>query len=250
MFQSRQPLQSLIPGIPGLGNPLGIQLGSGVIQSAAVIFQLLLPLFQFCQPEFQLPALLSQVLQFLKLAFQFFPLGLGLGQQTGAVVTNPVFQFLQFPAQMLRGTAFVTGGDQRIEPAAQGVILGHRKIAETDESGPAEYRLFHAQQHLAAVGGGQFRHGKACVGFVGPEFSQRNPPGGTAFDGDVPALPVQVDATGHGGTGPGGVSLLIRQGGFGGFRPGIQAVKHGSQKSAPGAFAPFVGGFNDVQTRF
>ena len=119
----------------------------------------------------------------------------------------------------------------------------------TDEACPAEHRLLHTQQHLAAVGRRQFGHGQARFRFIGPELPQGHPALGPALDGDVPAVPVQVDAALHGTARPGRVVLLVCQRRPGGLGPGVQAVKHGDEKGAPGAFAPLIGGGDDVQPR-
>ena len=194
----------------------------------------------FIQLDFQGPQLVQGV-------FQVGALLLGLGQQTGAVVAAAVFQLPQSLFQPGPVAAFVPGGDQGVEPAAQGVVLGHRQLGLADEAGPLEHAALHPQKKLAAVGSVQLRHLHAGVGLIGPEGAQGDTALGGPLNGDVPALPVQVDPPGHGASRPGGVALLVRQTGAGGLGPGVQPVEHGQQKGAPGAFAPFVGGMDHVQ---
>ncbi len=201
------------------------------------------------QLHFQLPALTVQSLQFLQPGLQSVPLRFLLGQQAAFVVAAAVFQLLQAVRQPVGVPAFVPGGDQGVQPTAQGLVLGHRQIGMADEARPAEHRLLHAQEHLAAVGRGQLRHWQAGGRFKGGKLPQGHPAAGGAEDGDVPALPVQIDPPLHGAARPGSVTLLVRQGVFGGFGPGVQAVEHGHQEGAPGALAPLVGSGEDVQPR-
>ena len=176
-------------------------------------------------------------------------LGFQLGKKAAFVVAAAVFQIPEVFCQPIACAAFVTGGHKVIQAAAEGFILGDGQVRLTDKPRPAEHRLLHAQQLLAAVCRRQLRDGQSGIGFVGIEFAQGNSALGAALDGDVPAVPIQVNAPRHGVARPGSVALLVGEGGFRGFCPGVQTVEHGREKGAPGAFAPFVGGGEDVQTR-
>ena len=87
------------------------------------------------------------------------------------------------------------------------------------------------------------------MGLVCPEDTKDAAALCTALNGNVPVVPAKLHSSGHGATGPGGVTLFIGQGSLGGVHSGLNAVEHGYQEGAPGAFAPFVGGFDDVKTR-
>ena len=244
-----QLLLCLFQNIPGLCHPCCIFLRSLVGQSLLMVIQLLQPSLDFFNALLHFFALGLQRFHLRQFFFQSIPLHFRLGQQAGAIIPAPVFQFLQLHRQPVGSAAFISGGDQCIEPPAQGFILGHRQICLADESGPAEHCLLHPQQHLTAVCRCQFIHRQTCCRFVSPEFSQRNPPLGGPFNGDIPALPVQVNPAGHGTSGPGGIVVLVGQGVFCGLGPGIHAVEHGNQKGAPGAFSPLIGCGDDIQSR-
>lgn len=143
----------------------------------------------------------------------------------------------------------VAGGHEVVEPASKGFILRYGQVRLTDKPSPAEHRLLHAQQRLAAVCRRQLRDGQPGIGFICLEFAQGDSTLGAALDGDVPAVPIQVNATGHGIARPRGVALLVGEGGFRGFGAGVQTVEHGHKKGAPCAFTPLVGGSEDVQPR-
>ena len=66
--------------------------------------------------------------------------------------------------QLITGAAFVTGGDQGIEPTAQGIVLRYRQICQPQKTSTQEHAPLHTQQHLSAVGSGQFRDGDARGG--------------------------------------------------------------------------------------
>ena len=234
-------------GISGLGylHRIGSLLFVG--QGLPVIIQLLEPGLHVLDPLPELFRLDVQRFQLGELLIQLLQLGLRLGKQTGFVVAAFVPQILQLIRQPIRRAAFVAGGDEGVEPAPQSLVLGHGQVGKADEARPAVHRLLHAQKPRPAVGGIQLLHGKAGGSLVGLEFSQGHPPLGAALDGDVPAVPVQVDPAGHGASGPGLVALLVRKSRLCALGPGVQAVEHGKQKGAPGAFAPLVGGSDDIQ---
>ena len=227
----------------------GVGLRRRVGQGLLVVIQLAQPGFHLVDAHSQLFRLGIQAVQFVDLSLQGIPLRLCLGEQSAAVIAAAVFQVLQLRRQPVSGAAFISGGHQRVQAAAQSLVLGHRQVRVADESRPAEHRLLHAQQHLAAVGRCQLAHGQARFRFIGPELSQWHPALGPALDGDVPAVPAQIDAALHGAAGPGSVVLLVCQRRPGGLGPGVQAIEHGDEKGAPGAFAPFVGGGDDIQPR-
>ena len=165
------------------------------------------------------------------------------------MIAAPVSQLLQGSCQTLGIAAFVSGGHQGIESAAQILVRRHRQIAEADEAGSAVDILLHPQQGLPTVGGGQLRDGNAGTRFIRPEFPQRDPALGGPLDGDVPALPMDIHPACHGASRPGSIVLLVGKGCLGALGPGIQAVEHGRQEGAPGTFAPLVGGMEDIQPR-
>ena len=214
-----------------------------------MIFQSLPPDGGFPQPLGQGLALLQQGLPLLGGGFQLLEPAFRLRQQTGAVVAAFVFQLLESLFQPLSVPGFIPGGHQLVETAAQSLVLGHRKIGKPYEAGAVKDTLLCPQKHLTAARGGKLRHCKAGFGFIGAEIPQGGAAFGFPLNGDVPPLPVQVDAAGHGNPRPGLVSLLVRQPVFGGFCPGVQPVEHGAEEGAPGGFAPFVGGVEDVQSR-
>ena len=211
--------------------------------------QLLQPGFDVVQTHFQLLHLGVQRIQFFHFILKGVPLVFQLGEKAAFVEAAAVFQIPQIFCQLVAGTAFVAGGHQVVQAAAEGFILGDGQIRLADKSRPAEHRLLHAQQLLAAVCRRQLRDGQPGIGFICLEFAQGDSALGASLNGDVPAVPIQVNAPRHGVARPGGVAFLVGEGGFRGFCPGVQTVEHGREKGAPGAFTPFVGGGEDVQTR-
>ena len=242
-----QMLSGSIPKFPGLGHPAGIFLRRSKGKSHLMIFQFFQPVRYFYQTLTERSHPFLKGGDFRQRIFQSGAFPFQLGQQAAAVIAYPVFQILQAFGQPVTGTAFIAGGHQRIQPTAQSFIIGHRQIAEADKTGTKKYAPLHSQQFLAAVGCIQFCHRQASSGFVGPEFPHGYPTLGFPLDGDIPALPVQVDPACHRTAGPGRVTVLIRQSGFGTFCPGLQAVEHGHKECTPGAFTPFVGGLNHIQ---
>ena len=214
-----------------------------------MIVQLLEPGFHVLNPLPELLRLNIQRFQLCQLLLQLLQLSLRLGKQTGLIISALIAQILQLSRQPVCRAAFVAGGDESVKSAPQSLVLGHRQVGKADEARPAVHRLLHTQKHGSAVGGVQLLNRKARSGFVSPEFSQGHPPLGAALDGDVPAAPVQVNPAGHGAARPGLIPLLVRQSRLCALDPGIQAVEHGQQEGTPGAFAPLVGGGDDVQTR-
>ena len=211
--------------------------------------QLLQPCLDVVQTHFQLLHLCVQRVQFIDLILQGVPLAFQLGEKTAFVEAAAVFQVPQIFCQLVAGTAFVAGGHEVVEPASKGFILRYGQVRLTDKPSPAEHCLLHAQQLLAAVCRRQLRDRQPGIGFVRLEFAQGNSALGAALDGDVPAVPIQVNATRHGIARPWGVALLVGEGGFRGFGAGFQTVEHGNKKGAPCAFAPLVGGSENVQPR-
>ena len=214
-----------------------------VFQYFNVADQLVLPLL--CLLPLQL-----QLLQLLQLAGQFLPLSQRLRNQTvGTVGTAAVFQILQSLSQCIGGTGFITGGNKGIEPSPKRLVLGNGKVCQLQETCPNEYRLFYTQKHLSAVISGQFRNLQTGGSFICAEDAENAAAFAGSFDGDVFSVPAQLDAAGHRTAGPGSVALLVRKGSLGGVNTGLDAVEHRHKESAPGALAPLVGGFDDVQTR-
>ena len=241
--------QSGIHSLLGIGNALGIRLRGGVGKGAAMVFQLGKPLLHLGQ---SLPLLLGegfQVLQLPEFGGKLIPLGFRLGEQAGTVVADAVFQFFQFFCQFFAVAGFVTGGDKGVQPGAEGIIGGDGHIAVANEGRAEEDIALDAQEFFAAICSGEFRYGKTGLGLVGLKIAQRDTALGAALDGDIPAVPMEVDPAGHGTAGPGKVVFLVSQSGFGGLGTGVHAVEHGGEEGAPSAFAPLIGCFDDVQPR-
>ena len=216
-----------------------------VFQGKQVVLQLPSANFRLLGLFFQPGTAVLQDRQPLQSILQLGQLGLGLGDQPLAAV----FQVLQAVRQDLGIPGVVAGGHQIRQTGPQELTLEIRQIRLADKARPAEDLPLHPQDLLAAVLGRQLRNRQSGGRFIGPEFSQGNTASGAALYGDVPALPVQVDPTGHGLPGPGGVVVFGSQAVFCGFGPGIQAIEHGQQEGAPGALAPFVGCGKYVQPR-
>ena len=95
---------------------------------------------------FQLPGALLQGVQLLQLALQVGFFGKCLGDQAvGTVGADLVFQIPQLLGQVVTLTAFVAGGHQLVESAAQGLVLGHGHVRKADEACAGVHALFHAQ---------------------------------------------------------------------------------------------------------
>ena len=123
------------------------------------------------QAHFEFSALDVQGFQLCQLVLQCVPLGFRLGQQAAFVIPTAVLQVLQLLCQPVRRAALVSGGNQSIQAAPQGFVLGHRQIGKADEACPAEHRLLHPQQQLAAVRRRQLLHRQAGSRIIGREVS-------------------------------------------------------------------------------
>ena len=227
----------------------GILLCLGIVQSCLVVLQLCHPRFQFCLTLLKPLSLDIQLLQGTKLLFQFIPLGLRLGQQAGFIVPAFVLEVFQCLRQLISRAAFISGGHQIIQPAAQRVILGHRHVGQLQKARPDKNTPLHAQQFHAAVGGGQLRHVHAGFRLVCPKLAKNQPSTGAPLDGNIPAIPADVHPALHGRAGPGSITFLICQGRLGSAGLGVDAIQHGNDECAPGTLAPFIGSFDDIHTR-
>ena len=234
------PFRLQDPGLNSLGRP--------VTKGNLMIFQLLQIPFRLGLAQKILLCFPAQTDQIPLLSLQRGQFRFRFRKQTGAVITAGILQFLQFGPQHIPGAAFVACGDQGVEPTAQRFVLSHRQIIQPEESRSGEHAPFHTQQHLAAVGAGQLRHFQARGRFISLEHAERGPALCPALNGDIPAIPAQVDPALHGTAGPGGVLFLLRQGVLCGSGTGVDTVEHCQQEGAPGAFAPLIGSFNDVQS--
>ena len=87
--------------------------------------QLLKPGFDVVQPHFQLLYLGVQRVQFFDFILKGVPLTFQLGKKAAFVVAAAVFQIPEVFCQPIARAAFVTGGHEIVEPAAEGFILGH-----------------------------------------------------------------------------------------------------------------------------
>ena len=230
---------------PGVGSCLGQELP---VQGTAVVAQcsqLLLPAFQLlAQGRF----LLAQALDLPELLLGGADVRLTFGDQARTVVAAAVFQLPELRRQPLAVAGLVAGGHQGVEPAAQGIVGLHRKVGKPQKARALKYALFHAQQHLAAVVGGQLPDGKARLGLPGQEIPHGDPATAPALDGDVPALVQEAQGALHGLAGPGQIFFFFRQIFTPGPLPGVDAVEHGGEEGAPGGFAPLVGGGDHIQT--
>ena len=189
-FQNPQHLLRASHGFPGLGDLIQAGFHFRVGQRLLVIVKLPQPILDLVKAHFQLLTLGVQVFQLCQLLLDGIPLGFRLGKQAAAVIAAAVFQVFQAGCQPVGGAAVVAGGDEGVETAAQGLVLGDRQVGKADESRPAEHRLFHAQQHRTAVCRRQLLHRQAGDGLVGFELPQGYPVAGGALDGDVTTLPV------------------------------------------------------------
>ena len=176
-----------------------------------MVFQFCLVGFQFRLPVFNGLHLPVQALRLLQFSHQFPLLGLCLGQQAGFIKPAFVFQILQFLGQGIGASGFITGGDQGVQPSAESLILSHRHILQPHKTGSGKYALFHAQQHLAAVGSGQLCDRDAAFRLIGLEHTKDAASFAGTLDGNVPALPADVHSAGHRCTGPGGIPLFVRE---------------------------------------
>ena len=130
---SKQFLRLLLRRKGGFGAGCILQ-GGGIFQRRAVIFQssdlclqlLLLYLGGFC--------LFLQIVQIIQLRAEQIPLVFCLRQQAALIVAAFVFQILQGLCQLVAGTAFIAGGNQVIQPAPQGIVLGNRQIRQLQKA--------------------------------------------------------------------------------------------------------------------
>ena len=189
-FPDGEQILRLFQRFPRLGDPPGVCLCGGIVQGGLMGVQLLKPGFDVVQTHFQLLYLGVQRIQFVNFILKGVPLAFQLGKKAAFVVAAAVFQIPEVFCQPVPCAAFVAGGHQVIQAAAEGFILGHGQVRLTDKPRPAEHRLLHAQQLLAAVCRRQLRDGQPGIGFVGLEFTQGNSAFGAALDGDVPAVPI------------------------------------------------------------
>ena len=151
--------------------------------------------------------------------------------------------------QLVAGTALVAGGNQIVQTAAQGIVLCYGQVCQLQKTGSGKHAAFHTQKRGATVCGIQLGDIDAGGGLIGAEFTEDQAALGVPFDGDIPAVPVQVDAACHGSAGPWSVTLFVGKLCLGGSGLGVHAVKHVDKEGTPCALAPFVGGLNDVQSR-
>ena len=215
-----------------------------------MVFQLAHPLADLRQPGLYFLNLFFQREPLFQFVFQHRALFFCLGNPSGTVIAAFVLQFPQTPLQQLGITAFISGGDQGIEPAPQCIILGQRQIRKADETSPAEHALLHSQQQLSAIGSRQFRNHHTRSRFKGTEFPHRDSPPAAAFYGDVAATPANIHTAGHRASRPGGVVILVCQGRLCGLNPGVQAIEHSHEEGAPGTLPPFILPLHNVQSRF
>ena len=206
-----------------------------------------LPILQLPDPGFQPGGLDFQGLQGLKRLSAYGQSLPGLGQKAGFVILTFVFQFPQPCCQGGGGGAVVAGGHQLVQAAAQSFVLAHGQLSAPEKAGTLIHAAFCTQEQLAAVVRRQLRDGKAGFCLKSPELAHGNPPFGLPLDGDPAALPEDLHGPLHGLAGPGLVALFVRELALFGPLTGVDAVKHGQKKGAPGAFAPLVGGGNQVE---
>ena len=176
--------------------------------------------------------------------------GKGLGKQSRFVVLTLVFQLFQLFCQPFGIPRIITGGHQGGESCPKRFASRYRQIRLTNKACSAEHLPFHPQKLQTAVFPGQFRNCQAGFRFICLKHAHRHSAAGSAFQSQIPSVPVDFHSAGHGRAGPGRIVLLIRQTGFGGLCPGIQAVEHGQKKGAPGALSPLVFTGNHVEPRF
>ena len=146
------------------------------------------------------------------------------------------------------GNILLTGGDQGGHPPLQSYILADRQARLPDEGAALKDLAADAQQRFAAVLACQARYGVAGSGIYRLEIRHRR--GGTAGgagQGQFVLTGAAVQTAAHGAACPGSVTIFVgNEACFVPF-PAIDAVKHGDQESAPGGFAGFIGGLENVQ---
>ena len=128
--------------------------------------------------------------QFPQLTFQLIPLSLCLRQKTAAVVAAFVLQILQGLLEFITGAAFITGGDQVIQPPAECLVLSNRQISKLQESRTGENTALYAQKDSPAVAAVQLRNFQTGGSFIGGKFTENESTSGIALNGNIPAVPV------------------------------------------------------------
>ena len=172
------------------------------------------------------------------------------GRELAALIETAAVQLLfqSVIGLCIRGI-LVAGGNEGRYAALQAGVLRDGQSALADEGAALKDLPTDAQQSLAAIRPGQslYRGGGAGVDSLEVRHRGGLPPGGPG-DGEVGAVSVTFQPSGHGAAVPRGVAVFV--GDETGLVPftAVDAVEHGGQKRAPCRFAGFVGSLYNIQS--
>ena len=202
-------------------------------------FQLSLRLFSANTGRFQITQRMLHTAQFV---LQFRDQAVGT---VGAAAVAPIFQ------GALGGRSrnvLLAGGGKGRHTAFQFRIGGDSHSILPHQSRPGKYVLADTQQHLTHIGSGQSGHRIAGCGIDRLKLLHGGSTGGGPANGDVTAIPIQLDLAGHGCAAPGLIAVFVGQ--IADLVPlfGVNAVEHCFQEGDPGGFSGFVGRGNDGQS--
>ena len=195
-----------------------------------------------CELLLKLNGGVQLLLDLRKLRFQ--------GRELAALIETAAVQLLfqSVIGLCIRGI-LVAGGNEGRYAALQAGVLRDGQSTLADEGAALKDLPTDAQQSLAAIRPGQslYRGGGAGVDSLEVRHRGGLPPGSPG-DGEVGAVSVTFQPSGHGAAVPRGVAVFV--GDETGLVPfaAVDAVEHGGQKGTPGGFSGFIGGFYDIKT--
>ena len=172
------------------------------------------------------------------------------GRELSALIETAAVQLLfqSVIGLCIRGI-LVAGGNEGRYAALQTGVLRDGQSTLTDEGAALKDLPTDAQQSFAAIRPGQslYRGGGAGVDSLEVRHRGGLPPGGPG-DGEVGAVSVTFQPSGHGAAVPWGVAVFVGDETCLVPFAAVDAVEHGSQKGTPGGFSGFIGGFYDIKT--
>ena len=172
------------------------------------------------------------------------------GRELAALIETAAGQLLfqSVIGLCIRGI-LVAGGNEGRYAALQTGVLRDGQSTLTDEGAALKDLPTDAQQSFAAIRPGQslYRGGGAGVDSLEVRHRGGLPPGGPG-DGEVGAVSVTFQPSGHGAAVPWGVAVFVGDETCLVPFAAVDAVEHGSQKGTPGGFSGFIGGFYDIKT--
>ena len=116
-----------------------------VPQGLLVVLQLFFLLLQSDLPFFNGRDLILKGLQLLQFLLHLRKLSFCLRQKPLFIEAALVFQIPQLLRQIIGCAALVAGGDQLIQPTAEGFVLSHGHFGKLQETRPSKHAPLHTQ---------------------------------------------------------------------------------------------------------